>query len=128
VDPQKAGAKLLESAPQNYVFVNKALGSEAAKMVLQEQSAMSTLLARTRLTSTKVASTYEVDVITLDSLVEEKAENKRCGLKLDTEGFEVEVMRGLEDYAHQFDFVVAEVSVLNRFENSYNLSAKVFLH
>ncbi len=127
VDPQKAGADLLESTPPNYVFVNKALGSEETRMVLQEQGAMSSLLPRTRLTAGKVATTYEVDVITLDGLVEEKAGDKRCALKLDTEGFEVKVMRGLERYADRFDFIVAEVSVLNRFENSYNFSELVAL-
>jgi FkbM family methyltransferase len=127
VDPQKGGASLLESAPANYTFINKALGSKAAIMTLQDQGAMSTLLQRTRLTAAKSAGTYEVDVVTLDRLVDEQARNKRCGLKLDTEGFEVEIMCGLEEYVDHFDFVLAEVSVLNRFENSYNFSELVAL-
>jgi FkbM family methyltransferase len=127
VDPQEVGSEILTSVPEKYTFVNKALGSEPGKLILQEQGAMSTFLQRTVLTSKKVESTYEVDVITLDSLIEERARNKRCGLKIDTEGFEAEVMRGLNKYADHFDFVVAEVSVLNRFENSYNFSELISL-
>jgi FkbM family methyltransferase len=118
----RPASEMLTSAPENYIFLNKALGSEHSKLVLQERGAMSTFLQRTALTEKITESTYEVDVITLDSLVYEMARNKRCGLKIDTEGFEVEVMRGLDKYEDHFDFVVAEVSVLNRFEDSYNFS------
>ena len=63
----------------------------------------------------------------LDNLIADQAKGKRCGLKIDTEGYEAEVMRGLDNYKDQFDFVLAEVSVLNRFENSYNFSELITL-
>ena len=40
----------------------------------------------------------------------------RVGLKIDTEGFELEVLQGASDTLDRCDFVILELSVTRRFE------------
>jgi len=126
IDPQQDGERLLTSRPRNYIFINKAVGRSPGRMVLHEQSAMSTFLIRTALTATPIDREYEVDIVTLDDVISEHLPNARkIGLKIDTEGFELEVIAGLKKHVDRVDFIISETSVLNRFENSYNFSQLV---
>src|SRR5262249_42770763 len=126
VDPQEEGAALLTSRPSQFVFVNKAAGRAAGRLSLNEQGAMSTFLTRTKLTEVPTRKTYEVEVATLDAIIDAHLpDEKRIGLKIDTEGFEMEAIAGLERHLPRIGFVVSEASVLNRFEGSYNFSELV---
>ncbi len=60
-----------------------------------------------------------VPVTTLDLLRVEQALAPPFGLKLDTEGFELEVVRGATRFLEETLFVIAEVSVAPRFEGGY---------
>lgn len=126
VDPQEGGEALLTSRPKNFVFVNKAVGRAPGRLALNEQGAMSTFLVRTTLTQVPIRKTYEVEVATLDDIVgEHLGDARRIGVKIDTEGFEMEVIAGLVRCLERIDFIVSEASVLNRFVGSYNFSELV---
>jgi FkbM family methyltransferase len=126
VDPQEGGESLLTARPSSFVFVNKAAGRAPGRLTLNEQGAMSTFLARTELTHVPTRRTYEVEVVTLDDLIDlHLPDARRIGLKIDTEGFEIEVLAGLVRRLDRIDFIVSEASVLNRFEGSYNFSELV---
>jgi FkbM family methyltransferase len=60
-----------------------------------------------------------VEVTTLDSLVSDRRWAPPFGLKIDTEGFEDRVIRGAREVLAHTQFVIAEVSVGRRFEDSY---------
>lgn len=126
VDPQEGGETLLTVKPADFVFVNKALGRAPGRMTINEQGAMSTFLERTSLTKVAIRKRYEAEIVTLDSVIAEHlAAARSIGVKIDTEGFELEVLGGLDAAASRVDFIVTEASVLNRFENSYNFSELV---
>ena len=84
---------------------------------------MSSFLARTDLTSTgKQVEKREVGVKTLDTLMEEYGLEPPFGLKIDTEGFEDQVIRGATNFLRRTEFVIAEVSVAERFVDSYTFA------
>jgi hypothetical protein len=85
---------------------------------------MSSFLARTDLTSTgKHVEKREVEVKTLDTLMEEYGFEPPFGLKIDTEGFEDQVIRGATNFLRRTEFVIAELSVAERFMDSYTFAA-----
>jgi hypothetical protein len=59
---------------------------------------------------------------TLDRLMEEHGFQPPFGLKIDAEGLEYEVIQGATAFLRETQFVVAEVSVAKRFEESYSFS------
>lgn len=103
-----------------------ALGSEPGKaaMTVEPRSVhMSSMQERTALTSTgDRAEKREVPVTTLDSLAREHGLRPPFGLKIDTEGFELEVVRGAAGFLRETQFVIAEVSVAERFVGGYSFA------
>jgi FkbM family methyltransferase len=76
----------------------------------------------TRTTLTKSSAELQqrtVDVTTLDDLLAEQSFQEPFGLKIDTEGFELDVIKGASNFLKSTAFVIAEVSILKRFEGSY---------
>ena len=64
-----------------------------------------------------------VPVTTIDRIIANHAFPEPFGLKIDTEGAELEVIRGAAATLERTLFVIAEVSVLhNRFEGSYSFA------
>ncbi len=121
VDPQKGGEALLQSKPKHYQFIPVGLGAEPGRLVLREQSGKSTFLERTELTKTETLERHEVEITTLDALIEQYAPEGSIGIKVDVEGFEMEVFRGLSaSSAQRVDFIIVEASVKNRFEGGYH--------
>lgn len=62
----------------------------------------------------------EVELRPLDALLEGRA--GPFGLKIDTEGHELDVLRGATRTLRDCEFVIAEVSIKRRFENGYRFS------
>jgi FkbM family methyltransferase len=126
VDPQRGGQDLLDAWPNHYRFVNKALGRRPGHAILTESGAKSSLLDRTALTKDTSTETYEVEVTTLDDLIDDLNEEPRfsgrIGIKLDTEGYEIEIIHGLDRHVDKIDFVICEASVRKRFIDGYNFS------
>lgn len=117
VDPQHVGETVLDHKPNTYVFVQKAVGDALGRLTFNEQGLKSTFLNRTELTMGPQTRTYEVDVVTLDTIIDEYCPDaQRIFLKIDTEGYEVPVIRGLNRHRDKIDAVIAEASVMNRFK------------
>jgi FkbM family methyltransferase len=69
----------------------------------------------------------EVPITTLDGLREQRDWQPPFGLKIDTEGFEDEVIRGATALLEETQFVIAEISVRKRFEHSYSFAEFIAL-
>jgi FkbM family methyltransferase len=115
---------------REHTFVGAALGARegtAEMNVDLVQSGASSLLQRTELTRTGAPTERRtVDVTTLDRVTEKHIPaSARIGLKLDTEGYELEVLKGGVRTLEHCAFVVCEASVLQRFEDSYRLEELV---
>jgi FkbM family methyltransferase len=63
-----------------------------------------------------------VPLRTLDSLMKEREWEAPYGVKIDTEGFERDVIKGATELLSQTQFVIAELSVIRRFEGSYSFA------
>ncbi len=125
VDPQKGGEALLKAKPTQYSFVNKAVGSAPGTLTLHEEGGRSSLLERTKLTAGSVIESYDVAVTTIDAVLDEADVKGRIGLKIDTEGFELEALKGVTKYWDRIDFIICEASVRRRFVGSYQFSELV---
>ena len=125
VDPQAECEAAVRAgvAPKSFDFRAVALGAEQGKALLSipetepgKGGAMASLKDRTdnlALSFSDVAK-REVPVITLDMLAADMP--GRLGLKIDTEGFEYEVLRGGSETLKRCEFVILEMSVTHRFE------------
>ena len=122
VDPIKNAADRLQCAPDDYVFVNKALGSRPGKVILNAMGSKTTISDRTALSEATIRAQYEVEVITLDTVIEEHCAPGKVGVKIDTEGYELEVVRGLQAQRERVSFVICETSVRKRFVDGYVFS------
>lgn len=91
-------------------------------MTLNEASGRSSILERTELTSGQIKARYTVDVITFDDLIDEFNPEGPFGLKIDTEGFEIEVLKGIKKHSKEIKFIICEASIKNRFVNGYRFS------
>jgi FkbM family methyltransferase len=69
----------------------------------------------------------EIPVTTLDALWKRQGWRGPFGLKIDTEGFEDQVILGATELLRETQFVIAEVSVGKRFEGSYSFADFVSL-
>lgn len=122
VDPQEEGESILKYKPKNYRFRNVALGASPGTAMLSDDGGRSSLLERTKLTQRDTSRTYPVEVTTLDDLLDEADMTPPYGIKIDTEGFEIEVLRGLRKHAQLVEFIICEVSVKHRFVGGYRFS------
>jgi FkbM family methyltransferase len=120
-DPQEKGESILKSKPRDYCFRNVALGAMPGRMYIDEMGGKSSFKQRTELTAGKIASRYEAEICTLDDEIQ-KLDCSLLGIKIDTEGYELEVVSGLEKEISRVVFIQAEVSLKNRFINSYSFS------
>jgi len=129
VDPQPEGERLLTYKPRHFEFVNVGVGAAPGflKLIEHDNGVYSGFLKRTSLTAKPVKQEIEVPVQTIDEIFTRFSSSNRIGLKIDTEGFEFEALRGMNEAANKIKFVVAEVSVRKRFEGGYNFSELVAL-
>jgi FkbM family methyltransferase len=83
----------------------------------------SSMLQRTPLT--RVAGdkkALRVPVATLTTLLHAEILGNNALLKIDTEGYELEVLRGTAQRLPEFRYVITETSIMKRFEDSYDFS------
>jgi FkbM family methyltransferase len=64
----------------------------------------------------------EVPVTTLDGLLEKHKFEPPFGLKVDTEGFDYQVIEGASNFLRDTQFVIAEVNVAKIYEGSYTFA------
>lgn len=130
LDPSPALQQALSG--RKYTFHRCALGSSPGELAFQhniDQPSRSSLLSRTALTATnQVYEEVVVEVRTLDGIVSAELphlQGKRIGLKVDTEGYELEVLRGAVQTLGQCEFVICEASIAKRFNDSYRFEELV---
>lgn len=67
-------------------------------------------------------SSRTVPVVRLDEFLTTGGFEPPFGLKIDTEGFEIEVLKGCSGVMNDVEFVIAEASIKRMFENGYKFS------
>jgi len=106
-----------------------ALGNEIGTIELTvdlDSLTKSSILEHTKLTRRDRRTTRRiVPLTTLDELVSRRGLDPPFGIKIDTEGFELEVVKGASETLSKTHFVVAETSVQKRFEGSYTFEGFV---
>lgn len=122
VDPQQGGEQELQSRPKHYDFFQLALGALPGKMTLNAQGAHSSLLNRTPRTKKEGGVSRSVEIVRFEDLIEPLGSNATFGVKLDTEGFELEIIKGFGSAVSRIEFLICEVSIRNRFVNGYIFS------
>lgn len=111
----------------DFEFFHCAAGSKEGTATLQIQSddaGKSTLGQPTRIQGQNTEKTVEVPIRTIDSIAEFFP--GKVGLKIDTEGHELEVLKGATETLKRTEFVIAEVSIKNRFGGGYRFSDVIF--
>lgn len=97
---------------KNLKLNNKAVGSEKGSLKFNEYSwsALNSLLKRS-FTKSEIIDNYLVDVITIDDYCEENKIVKINVLKTDTEGYELEVLKGAEKMMNEnsIQFIYCEI-------------------
>ncbi len=82
----------------------------------------SSFLRRTALTKTGSSLQNRlIETVRLDDLSSELSLDPPFGIKIDTEGYELEVIEGAAGILKETAFVIAEVSVMKRFEIELHL-------
>ena len=106
----------------NYLLIG--LGKEKGEKEINvniDSPTLSSFLDRTRLTrSESRVEKRKIKITTLDDLALDLPFESPIGLKIDTEGFELDVIKGAENFLRNVDFVITEVSILKRFRESYS--------
>jgi FkbM family methyltransferase len=112
-------------APAKASFHAVALGADAGEMTLNipfsdkgEQGAMASLRQRQDYLADQIkwVETRQIPVAPLDTIA--VAYTGRVGLKIDTEGFEDEVLAGATETLARCDFVILEMSLTQRFDTT----------
>ncbi|KGE01634.1 hypothetical protein JL39_04505 [Rhizobium sp. YS-1r] len=67
-------------------------------------------------------SSRTVPVVRLDEFLAAGGFAPPFGLKIDTEGFEIEVLKGCSGIMKDVEFVIAECSIKRMFQNGYKFS------
>lgn len=125
IEPLKEYIPHLEDVLTRYEgkYFITALGARDEKVVMNvdpKRPTMSSIHRRTELTSTdSPLEKREIAVTTLDTLMKEHNFQPPFGLKIDTEGFELQVIKGASEFLRETEFVIAELSVAERFTGSY---------
>ena len=111
--------KMLGNRP--FIFEGVAVGSSPSTMKINVNSKLRESSLLNRASPSKIVEERTIEVNTLDNIIN-KHNKKIPGpylLKIDTEGFEFEVLKGANETLKQCKYVIAETSVVKRFEGSY---------
>jgi FkbM family methyltransferase len=98
----------------NAQIFNIGLGSEEAKFKIHTRDTIQHATFLQDTTKPTLDSSYEVEVKRFDSLDIEIA--RPCIAKIDTEGYEVEVLLGMEGVSSKIDFFIIETSAISLYE------------
>ena len=111
------------------IHVDVALGARAGVLQLQVDPGdlqLSSFFARGALEDSGAArSVRDVRVDTLDHVLSEHPCRRPYGLKIDTEGAELEVIAGASETLRHTEFVIAETAVPPRFEGGYHFAEMI---
>lgn len=125
VDPLKENEHHLKEILTRYrgEYLLEAAGANPGTATIHVEPSFvgrSSILERTRFTATgSEPEERSIPITTLDEVVDKRGLSGPFAIKIDTEGFELEVIRGAERTLRESQFVIAEVSVSKRFEGGY---------
>jgi FkbM family methyltransferase len=117
--------RLVESRPGDYVLT--AVGARAGSLEIQVDENPYTSSVLPQVNPRPYIERRAVPVATLDQLVEAHGWRPPFGLKVDVEGFELEVIEGAAATLEQTQFVLAEISVTERFVGACSASELIDL-
>lgn len=109
----------------HFTFVYCAAGEETSRSMLQIQAgseAKSTLNPSTAVRRHRAERAVEVDIRRIDDLVDDLGLEGPFGLKIDSEGHELAVLKGAPTTLSSCQFVIAEISIRQRFSDGYRFS------
>jgi FkbM family methyltransferase len=102
---------------------NVALGSENMEAVINKNmfTASSSLLKMRSLHKetfpyTAIESEEKIQVVTFESLINEIQLEEKVLLKLDVQGYEIEVLRGMKSVLNNIDLIIAETSFVELYQ------------
>lgn len=107
------------------VFIEKALGSNTGEIELEvsNKASRTSLYERTEYDSkSDITEKRTIELDTLDRVISDYEFESPCLLKIDTEGGELEVLKGGKKTLKKVDYVVLEMPLTKNFENSYTFS------
>jgi FkbM family methyltransferase len=124
VDPIPDCEGLLQYRPRKYEFVNCGLGAAPGNLTLNRYSneKLDSFLDTNPADNRQLVERVDVPVSTLDDIIERHCTSDHIGVKIDTEGFELEVIRGLNRHKERVVFIIAEAAVIDRHVDSYQYS------
>jgi FkbM family methyltransferase len=133
VEPLQEYAPAIENISRQYRCRTyfKAAGMSEGQMTITVEPGdlqRSSLKDRTPLSAAKGATTERtIEVTTLDAIYREiQNVEPPILIKIDTEGFELEVLKGAANLLQHADTVIAEVSVAERFIGSHTFEDMIF--
>jgi FkbM family methyltransferase len=106
----------------DFVAAGLGVGEGSAVLNITAKAAKAGIPERTPLTAEEITERRTIPITTLDRIVAEAFYPEPFGLKLDTEGYELEILRGTERALKKTEFIIAEVSVKKRFVDGYRFS------
>lgn len=121
VDPQPGCEEKVEKRPRNYQFFAKGVGAEKGQIELEVRGAKSTMIKRTASLPGK-GRMVKVEIDTLDNIIDASGAKGPFGIKIDTEGFELDVLRGLTKHADDTSFIICEASIRRQYDGGYLFS------
>lgn len=110
---------------RNGTLITSAAGSVDSTGTLTLDGPKSSFLERVPLSQADTespADTVEIEIRPLDRLLESEVIESPALLKIDTEGYELEVLRGATQTLKHVRYILAEVSVVKRFMDSYDFT------
>lgn len=125
LDPLKENEHYLQEILTRYngEYLLNAAGAKPGTATIHVEPSFvgrSSILQRNQFTATGGnLEERSIPITTLDEIVDKRELSRPFGIKIDTEGFELEVIRGAERTLRESQFVIAEVSVSKRFEGGY---------
>lgn len=122
VDPMENGEARLQFKPDTYTYLNIGVSNAPGQLELAKDGAWSSFLKRTPLTTRGAKPMHMAKVQTLDWVIENELKTDAIGVKIDVEGFEGQVIEGLNTQADRVKFIILEASILKRFEGAADFS------
>ncbi len=128
IDPVKEVKNYVETnlTDRSYSFYNYGVAEKSGELILnvEEDSTYSSFLEVADINfRAEPIDRIKVKVDTLDNIMSNEKNPGRIGVKIDTEGFELNVIKGASKTLKNVDFVLAEVRHNHKsFKNVYSLS------